>query len=47
MEYIYFSLFAISVNLLGQLVIIIYDPSLKNCALSENGLMLIIIFCST
>ena len=47
MEFIYFSLFAISVNLPDQLVTIICDLALKNLAPFGNGSMLIIIFYST
>ena len=39
MEFIYFSPFAISVNLPDQLVTVICDPALKNKAPSRNGSM--------
>ena len=47
MKFIYFNLFAISVNFPDQLVTVICNPVLKDRAPSGNGLMLIIIFYAT
>ena len=47
MEFIYFSLLAISVNFPDQLVNVVCNPVLKDWASSRNGLVLVIIFCVT
>ena len=47
LEFIYFSSLAISVNFFDQLVTVICNPVLKDCAPFGNGSMLIIIFCAT
>ena len=44
MEFIYFSLFTISVNFLDQLVIDLCEPVLKDLAPSRNESMMVIIF---
>ena len=44
LEFIYFSLFTISVNFLDQLVTDICEPVLKDLAPSGNGSMVFVIF---
>ena len=47
LEFIYFSLLAISVNFHDQSVTVICNPVLKDGAPSGNGLVLVIIFYAT
>ena len=47
LEFIYFSLLAISVDFPYQIVTVICNQVLKDGAPSKNGLVLVIIFCAT